>query len=82
MVIAPLTFETTNCLLPHCQQEHGNVGVVCTWTEDDFETNFYLNKGTGKSPEYKWELKKEYDKDNIVEKWVRKQYWKRRGYGA
>ena len=82
VVIAPLTFETANCLLPTYQGKHENVGAVCQWTEDNFETNFYLNKGTSKRPEYKWEMKKEYDKDNIVEKWVREQYWKRRDNGS
>lgn len=82
VVVAPLTFETANCLLPVYQGKHENVGVVCQWTEDNFETNFYLNKGKPDLPEYKWEMKKEYDKDNIVEKWVREQYWKRRDNGS
>ena len=85
MVVAPASFETTNCLLPVIQEEHENTGIVCNWTEDDFENNFYLNKDDGDPttvPEYKWELKREYSKDNFVEKTVRKQYWIRREHGS
>ena len=85
MVIIPLTFEVTNCALPTLQEEHGNIGVVCKWTEDNFEQNFYLNKDDNDPttvPEYKWEMKKEYSKDNFIEKQVRKQYWKRREHGS
>ena len=78
MVIAPLTFEISNCLLPTAQNKYENTGVVCNWTDDNFEKNFYGNIGDIKPPEYRWELKREYLNDNFIEKWVRKQYWKRR----
>jgi len=82
LVIAPTSFETANCLLPAIQEEHGNTGIVCNWTEDNFEKNFYLNIGNTKPPEYRWEMKREYSKDNFIERAVRREYWKRRDNGS
>ena len=72
--------ETINCSLPYYDGEHINRGMVCQWTPDNFERYTLITKNYEgyRVIEKVWLLKRDYDKDNYVEKIVRKAYWKRK----
>ena len=70
----PIGFELSNCMNPHYDGEHENLGILWQWEKEDFQV---AERRIWKEPK-RYTLKYHDIEDNYFERMFRKKYWKKK----
>ena len=72
LFMLPFSMEAANCLNPHYDGKHENIGFVWQWYADDFQV---AERRKWKEPK-RYTLRYHDSDDNYIERLMRKRYWK------